>query len=71
MPTGITNAELKELQRAKKEELVAEFHTWLQCHFDDDEEVYVNSIVTSVDDDKFCQIAESWADDKKRNKLFY
>lgn len=69
--TQITDAELLNKQQIAKEELVAEFHVWLQSHFDSAEDRYINAVVELVDNDSFYALAEEWAIASKRNKLFY
>jgi hypothetical protein len=69
--TSLTQAEILDLQRTKKEELEAEFHVWLQSHFDSTEDDYINSLVSLIDDEDFCKVAESWAVNTKSNKVFY
>lgn len=71
MTTKMTEAELLDLQQTKKEELEAEFHVWLQSHFDSTDDSYINALVGMVDDDQFCELAERWASNTKRTKVFY
>ena len=71
MSTELTQPELLDIQHTKKEELEAEFHIWLQAHFDSSEDKYINTLVSYMDETTFCKLAEEWATDKKRNKVFY
>ena len=71
MPSELTQPELLDLAQTKKEELEAEFHIWLQTHFDSTEDTYINALVSYMDEVTFCKLAEQWATDKKRNKVFY
>lgn len=71
MVPELTQEQILELQRVKREELEGEFHVWLQSHFDASEDTYINAIVAQIDDDAFCEIAEAWATATKRNKVFY
>lgn len=63
--------ELLDVERTKKEELEAEFHVWLQSHFDTAQDTYINALVAMVDEKKFCKLAERWASETKPNKVFY
>lgn len=61
---------LQKLQE-DKELLEAEFHQWLQDHFDSSESSYINNIVDQIDDEAFYKIAMAWALDTKSNKVYY
>ncbi len=69
--TALNTIELQDIQQAKKEELEAEFHVWLQSHFDPTQETYINQLIGMVTDEQFCKLAERWADETKPNKVFY
>lgn len=64
-------AELLDVERTKKEELEAEFHVWLQAHFDPAQDKYINALVAAMDEILFSKLAEQWALDNKPNKVFY
>lgn len=55
----------------KKEELIANFHTWLQSHFGKEDVTYVNALVDSVDEETFLAQAEKWAENTIGSKLHY
>lgn len=71
MTTQICIDDIPILERAKIEELEGKFHHWLQSHFDINDMHYINLIVNELDDEVFCTIAEKWASDTFKNKLYY
>jgi hypothetical protein len=59
------------LQRAKEEELEDEFYDWLQSHFSSPDIKYLNLIIDKIDDKTFLDIAEQWAENAMKSKIYY
>jgi len=59
------------LQIAKKQELEANFYHWLQKHFDVEDIQYLNLMIDELDDEVFVKIAETWASNTFKNKVYY
>lgn len=69
--TDLAQQELQSRVATEREALAAEFHIWLQTRFEGTEEFYINTLVSKMSTEEFYELAESWATDTKRNKVFY
>ena len=68
---NLVTEDINILEQSKREELEDEFYDWLQSHFDPIDIKYLNMVVDVIDDATFFSIAEIWANEHMKNKIYY
>lgn len=59
------------LAQAKKDQLEDDFAKWLRNHFDALDQHYIDAVIFATKDEDFLMIAEAWASNTSKNKVYY